>query len=297
MFTMCFGFTAFSQCNGRFTTLGLQQVFLWTCAVTDKRLSNLQTGFVPFSLCHLGWASYSWAMAWRKLLGTRPTHPWDDACISHPGVWFVNSALRRLRDTYSWRVLQFYRLGNLLIGWKLGVRIHTTATIVQWYNRMLQCAGFTPNESKKLWWVSITPVFRYMSASVVQLLVMLQWCGFNVWWCFVWFANGSVCAYHATRSCAPPPLRNSKHSVGFSVSVSKIYVWFSRRICLRHFWCSRQSRRRRVAMDFGKRICDLIPVSMLSICIDHTKRMRWTTLCGRHVVLCGTCCCSCVLVK
>jgi hypothetical protein len=200
--------------------------------------------------------------------------------------------------------LQFYRLGNLVIGWKLGVKIHTIATIVQWYNRMLQYAQASPPTSPKscgefpslqqFSWCQHVQIYVSFSGSVA-CHVIVMWFQCLMVFCLVceWF---SLCVSR-DAILRSPPLRNSKHSVGFSVSVSKIYVWFSRRICLRHFWCSRQSRRRRVAMYFGKRICDLIPVSMLSICIDHTKRMRWTTLCGRHVVLCGTCCCSCVLVK
>ena len=142
------------------------------------------------------WLGENFWVPAQPTLGTMPAFLTQGCGLSTP--LYGDFEIRTLEGCCNSTDLETCWLAESLV-WEF-----TTATIVQWYNRMLQCAGFTPNESKKLWWASITPVFRDMLASVVQLLVMLQWCGFNVWWCFVWFANGSVCAYHATRSCAPP---------------------------------------------------------------------------------------------
>ena len=75
-------------------------------------------------------------MAWRKLLGTRPAHPWDDACICHPGVRHLERQQTGMFQSYKLEslgvsILQTWKLGGLLKTLCEGSHNYSVCTMVQ----------------------------------------------------------------------------------------------------------------------------------------------------------------------
>ena len=80
-----------------------------------------------------------------------PAHPWVDTCNSHPGVGHYNTSRVAWRST-SWCVgcCGTYRRLELWCLLKVGLLDIAKWSIVHWYNRMIQGAGITTIESKKI---------------------------------------------------------------------------------------------------------------------------------------------------